>query len=158
MPRTQASDSGEQKLLDDIRAFGWHCLSVSGDAEHEPFSYTVGLFQTYGCPELLIYGLRRDTAHSVLCIAAAAAARGQPLKPDEPTDELLEGYACVVVPVPRGEYQEHFGFAIWYYEGYDFPVQQIVWPSRAGHLPWHAEATDSFRAAQPVLGQHERGA
>ena len=158
MPRTQASDLGEQKLLDDVRKFGWHCLNVFGDGKHEPFSYTIGLFQTYGHPELLIYGLPGETAHGILNIAAEAAARGQPLNMSEPTDELLEGYPCVFVPVPLVEYPEHVGFARWYYEGDHFPVQQIVWPSKAGHCPWHAEATDSFRANQPVLGQHEKGA
>ena len=59
MPRTTATDSGEQKLLHDVAKFGWHCMKVFGDNEHEPFAYTIGLFKSYGYPELLIYGLRR---------------------------------------------------------------------------------------------------
>lgn len=157
MPRTTASDEGEQKLLDDIRKFGWHCLNVLGDEENEPFSYTIGLFQTYGHPELLIYGLPRDLAHSVLTIAADAAADGKPLDLEEPTDALLEGYPCLFVPVPHSEYPEHVGFGRWYYQGDSFPVQQIVWPSKAGLFPWHPEASQAFRRKQPVLGHHERG-
>jgi hypothetical protein len=158
MPRTSATDAGEQKLLDDVRKFGWHCMNVLEDAENEPFTYTIGLFHTYGHPELLIYGLPREVAHAVLNIAADAAASGKPLNLNEPTEELLEGYPCVFVPVPLSEYAEHVGFARWYYEGDDFPVQQIVWPSKAGLFPWHPEASLAFRAKQPVLGQHERGA
>lgn len=158
MPRTQASEPGDQKLLDNVRQYGWHCMNVFGDDEHEPFSYTIGLFQTYGHPELLIYGLSEETSHAILCIAAEAAARGQPLNMNEPTGELLEGYSCVFVPVPLKEYPEHVGFARWYYEGDNFPIQQIVWPSKEGYFPWHANATDSFRAVQPVLGQHAKGA
>lgn len=157
MPRTQATDQGEQKVLDDIQKFGWHCMHVFGDEEHEPFSYTIGLFQTYGQPELLIYGLPREVAHAVLTIAAEAAAKDKPFDLNEPTYEFLEGYACVFVPVPLAEYPEHVGFARWYYEGDKFPVQQIVWPSKSRHFPWHANATDAFRSKQPVLGQHERG-
>jgi hypothetical protein len=157
MPRTAATDPGEQKLLDDVRTFGWHCMNVLGDGEHEPFSYTIGLFRSYGHPELLIYGLPREVAHAVLTIAAKAAASGNPLSLDEPTDELLEGYPCVFMPVPLHEYQEHVGFARWYYDGDGFPVQQIVWPSKSGLFPWHPEASPAFRAKQPVLGQHERG-
>ena len=158
MPRTSAQDSGEQKLLDDVAEFGWHCMKVSGDTEHEPFTYTIGLFQSYGHPELLIYGLPGEVAHSVLTIAANAAAAGKPLSMAKPTEELLEGYSCVFVSVPRAEYAEHVGFARWYYEGDDFPVEQVVWPSKAGLFPWHPNASAAFRAKQPVLGQRESGA
>lgn len=155
MPRTTATDAGEQKLLDNIRKFGWHCMNVFGDAEHEQFSYTIGLFQTHGHTELLIYGLPPEVAHSVLNIAAQAATAENPLNLTEPTDELLEGYSCVFVPVPLTEYPEHVGFARWYYEGDAFPVHQVVWPSKSGLFPWHPEASPAFREKQPVLGKHE---
>jgi Domain of unknown function (DUF4262) len=158
MPQTTATDLGEQKLLDDVQKFGWHCMNVFGDEEHEPFSYTVGLFHTYGHPELLIYGLPREVAHSVLSIAAEAAARGSAINLAEPTDQLLEDYSCVFVPVPITEYPEHVGFARWYYDGDNFPVQQVVWPSKTGLFPWHPEASIEFRSKQPVLGHPERGA
>ena len=158
MPRTTATDSGEQKLLDDVAKFGWHCIKVSGDNDHEPFAYTIGLFESYGYPELLIYGLPGEVAHSVLTLAARAAAGGNPLSLGEPTEELLEGYSCIFVPVSRAEYAEHVGFARWYYEGDEFPVQQVVWPSKAGLFPWHPSAPPAFRAKQPVLGQRESGA
>jgi Domain of unknown function (DUF4262) len=157
MPKITATDPGEQKVLDDVSKFGWHCMNVFGDDEHEPFSYTVGLFQTYGHPELLIYGLPSNIAHSVLNIAAEAAASGKAINLSESTDELLNGYSCVFVPVPLTEYAEHLGFARWYYDGDNFPVQQVVWPSKTGLFPWHPEATIAFRTKQPVLGQAARG-
>lgn len=157
MPKTTATDPREQKLLDDIRKFGWHCVHVLGEDPYEPFSYTVGLFQTYGHPELLIYGLSREFAHAVLTTVADAAANGTAMNLNEPTDALLEGYSCVFVSVPPAEYPEHVGFARWYYDGDSFPVEQVVWPSQAGFFPWHPDASVEFRAAQPVLGQHERG-
>jgi Domain of unknown function (DUF4262) len=158
MPRTIAADAGEQKLLDDVAKFGWHCMNVFGDEAHEPFAYTVGLFETYGHPELLIYGLPRDIAHSVLSIAADAAANKKPLNLGEPTDELLEGHACVFVPVPLSEYPEHVGFARWYYKSDQFPVQQVVWPSKSGKFPWRPETSTAFRQKQPMLGWRGRGA
>jgi hypothetical protein len=35
MPRTCATDSSEQKLLDDVKTFGWHCMHVSGDGQRK---------------------------------------------------------------------------------------------------------------------------
>ena len=158
MPRTTARNPSEQKLLDDVRAFGWHCMSVLGNETREPFSYTIGLFQTFGHPELLIYGLPRDIAHSVLGIAAAAAARGQAIDLSRPTQELIEGCLCSFVPVPLAAYAAHLAAARWYHEGDAFPVQQVVWPSNTGQFPWHPEASSDFRSMQPVLGQPANGA
>lgn len=71
--------------------------------------------------------------------------------------ELLEGYSCCFVEVPRTAYYEHVGFARWYYQGDDFPLYQIVWRSRDGKFPWHASANENFRTVQPVLGHAQIG-
>jgi len=65
--------------------------------------------------------------------------------------------ACVLVKVPETEYHEHVGFCRWYYEGNAFPLYQIVRPAWDGYFPWHAQASEAFRAAQPVLA-HVHGA
>ena len=153
MPRKTASNPTEKKLLDDIDAFGWHGLHILGDDEYPPFSYTVGLFHSYGHPELLIYGLPRDVAHAILRIAAQAAASGQPIDLSAPTDALLEGYDCAFVPVPLEAYPDHVGFARWYYGDDTFPVVQVVWPDKSGRFPWDADAPAGFDDAQPVLGR-----
>jgi len=153
MLRATSVDDGERKVLDDVARFGWHCAHVLGEHKHQPFSCTVGLFHSYRRPELLICGLPREVSHGVLSIAAEAAARGEPLNLSTPTSELLEGYPCVSVEVPIAEYPEHVGFARWYYEGDQFPVQQVVWPSKARVFPWHPAASAEFRAVQPVLGE-----
>lgn len=152
MPRTEAKDSSEQKVLDDVARHGWHCIHVLAEGDQPSFSYTIGLYHRFEYPELLIYGLPREIAHQVLAIAAEAAASGQALDTSRPTDELLNGYTCMFVDVPVSQYAEHVGFARWYYEGDAFPVRQIVWPSREGLYPWHEEAPAKFRQHQPVLG------
>jgi len=50
MPRTAASDQGEHKLLDDVAKFGWHCMKVFGDSDHEPFTYTIAYFRATAIP------------------------------------------------------------------------------------------------------------
>ena len=152
MARASAEDTTEQKLLDDIRRYGWHCAHVLADDGGTSFSFSVGLFQTYRHPELVIFGLRSEVAHRVLNVAVAAAQAGRPFDLAEPTAELVEGYPCVFVRVPDREYKRHFGLGIWYYMGNAFPVYQAVYPSRTWHFPWQSEATDSFKALQPVLG------
>lgn len=121
------------------------------------FSFSVGNYHSYKHPELIIFGLRPDVAHQILNLALAGLNDGSIVDLSAPTDELLNGNSCVFVKVPEAEYHEHVGFGRWYYEGNSFPLYQIVWPSKNGYFPWHPEASEAFRAAQPVLG-HSDGA
>jgi len=151
MVRTVGEDRSEQKLIDDIERFGWHCIHINAEEGLVEYSFTVGLFQTYRHPELVIFGLPSKTSHRILTIAANAAKAGTPLDLSQTTDELVEDYACCFAEVPKEHYYEHVGFCRWYYQGNNFPLYQIVWPSKSGHFPWHPEATEAFRAAQPLI-------
>jgi hypothetical protein len=157
MPRTKHSNEYERKLLTNISKHGWQCTSV-GATEHTPsFSYTIGLFHSFGYSELLILGLSPQTAHGVLSIAASAAASGKPLDLDQPTTRLLRGYAALFIRVPPAEYRNYVLSDLWYYEGSAFPLYQVVWPFEDGTFPWHASVTAELRQSQPVLGLYAGG-
>jgi hypothetical protein len=151
MVRKVAADESEKKVLSDIAAFGWHCVQIFAEENQPEYSFTVGLFESFDHPELVIFGLKAPIAHRILCIAVNAARAGAPLDLTQCTDALLEGYSCCFVEVPQREYGSYVGFAQWYYQGNGFPLYQVVWPSRTGLFPWHPEATQEFRAAQPVI-------
>jgi len=119
------------------------------------FSYTIGLFHSHAYPELIVFGLKPDSAHAIFNIVAKAAARGSPIPLDRACSDLLESYDCVFLEVPRALYGEFVLSAIWFHEGTDFPLYQVVWPSQQGHYPWHPKAAEEFRELQPVLGHNE---
>lgn len=155
MPRTQSSNEYERKLLANIDSHGWQCTSVGAGDGQPCFSYTIGLFHSFGCPELMIVGLPPKVAHAVLTIAANAAREGTPLDVEAPTDALVEGCSCVFVRVPQTACGEYVLSASWYYESEAFALYQIVWRSKEGRFPWHARAGKAFRAAQPVIGSRD---
>jgi hypothetical protein len=152
MVRSAGEDRGERKVIADIAKFGWHCVHIHGEGELVEYTFTVGLFQTYKHPELMIFGIPSKVSHQILTIAADAAKSGEPLELTQPTKALLEGYPCCFAEVPKTEYREYVGFAGWYYEGDGFPLYQIVWPARSGQFPWDRLASTEFRRAQPVIG------
>ena len=152
MVRTVAEDAGEQKVLDDIAKYGWHCVNILAEGHEGPYSFTIGLFHAYQYPELLIYGLKSEVAHKVLSNAVEDLPQGRRLDLNAPTDELLVGYSRCFVEVPASKYFEHVGWARWYYRGNGFSLYQIVWPSRDGYFPWHPKASQEFKQCQPVLG------
>ena len=148
MVQSTATDDGERKVLDDIAKYGWHCLSILEEDGEPPWAFTIGLFQTWEHPELIIFGLKNNVAHQILSIVARGLAENRRIDLSRPSNDLLQSGE-----VPQSEYREHVGFARWYYEGNNFPLYQVVWPSREGHFPWNAKAPEGFRLWQPVLGQ-----
>lgn len=157
MVREVGEGAAEQKVIDDVATYGWHCINIHPDAGDVGYAFTIGLFKSYGHPELIIFGLPGKVAHQILGIAADAAKAGNPIDLTQPTDDLLHGYACRFAEVPRSQYREYVGFCRWYYRGDDFPLQQVVWPSRAGLFPWDPEAGPDFKAAQPVIARTSDG-
>ena len=158
MVQSTATDDGERKVLDDIAKYGWHCLNILEENDQPPWAFTIGLFQTWKHPELIVFGLKRAVAHEILNIVAQGLAENRRMDLSQPTDDLLQSGGCVFVEVPQSQYHEHVGFARWYYQGNNFPLYQIVWPSRDGWFPWNAKAPESFRLWQPVLAQMPKGA
>lgn len=155
-PRIQGDTVIERKIIADIAETGWSAICIFGEPGHPPFAYTIGLFESYGHPELLIYGLPFQAAHGIFSLVQQAAAKFQPFDLGVATNDLIQGYSCVFVEIPQEHYMESVRLALWYYQGNDFPLFQVVWPSQHGLFPWHPDAPDSFRAAQPILGQSRR--
>jgi len=152
MVRITGDDPPEKKVIADIAQYGWHCVHIMAEGESGPYSFTIGLFQGYQYPELILFGLPANLAQQILSTAVQAVQSGEPLDLATPPDALLEGYPCCFVEVPRSHYQDTVGFCRWYYEGNGFPLYQIVWPNRSGQFPWHPEASDAYKHIQPVLG------
>ncbi|MCC8363235.1 DUF4262 domain-containing protein [Lysobacter sp. A6] len=147
----------ERKLLRNVDQFGWQCTSVyepeDSDSEEPPFSYSVGLHQSYQQPEFIIFGLDAKVAHAIIATCANKFADGSGIDLDQPSYDLIEDLPCVFVRVPRDRYNEYVYSALWFYAEKEFPLYQIVWPDADGLFPWHADASAGFRQWQPVLGQ-----
>jgi hypothetical protein len=156
--RLEPVNDYERNVLRNVEKFGWHCTSVTpgeGETDSPPFSYTVGLYQTYGASELVMFGLPGDIAHSILSIYASRLEEGRPISIDEPTHDLIDAYSCVFVQVPRDRYNDYVFSALWFYAEVPFPLHQVVWPNRHGRFPWHPQVDLAFKTEQPVLGAQQ---
>lgn len=152
--RLPAANDYERSVLANVESFGWHCTSVTPKMESQqpPFSYTVGLSYSYGHPEFVIFGLPSKVSYSILSALAEAAESGKMWPLNEPCNDLLEGYPCVFVKVPRERQYDYVFSALWFYAEHEFSLYQVVWPDSEGHFPWHPAADRSFQTEQPVLG------
>lgn len=146
-------DEIERQVIDDIAQYGWHVIQVAEDDEGPAFAFSIGFYRSFGHPEVIITGLPIDVMHVILNAIGDSLRAGMRFEADGTYDTLLEGYDCTFRPVPKEQYREFLGTAMWYYKGTDFPCLQCFWPDRAGRWPWDPEASERFRAAQPLVAR-----
>jgi hypothetical protein len=145
-------DDAERKVLADVKQCGWHCLNIFEENGQPPWTFSIGFHQTWDFPELIVIGLKREVAHSTLNLVAMQLAEGRRLDLASASDELFNDISFCFIEVSKQLYGEYVGTARWFYGGNDFPLYQIVWPSRDGYFPWNEQASESFKQWQPILG------
>jgi hypothetical protein len=140
----------EKKLIADINEVGWHVIMIPEDDEGPSFAYSIGLFRTFGHPEVIVFGLDLEVMHQMINLIGEEVRRGRRFADGEAASGILEGYDVRFLRVARRRYPEHLGYARWFYEGDDFPALQCLWPDRQGRFPMDAGYPEPLRARQPV--------
>lgn len=144
-------DAAAAKLLSDVQTYGWHMITVPEDEVGPGFTYSIGLFKSYGHPEVIVFGLPNDVMRSVVDTVASIVKSGQVFADGHESADVLDGYSSVFRAVRPEHYKEYFGYAIWFYAGTTFPALQCVWPDNEHRYPWQSECQESIRRLQPAL-------
>ena len=128
------AEGTREKLLKDVEKHGWLVLQIVDD-NLPSYSYTVGLFKKFGHPELVISGLRGDTAQTILNDIGHDIEKGIVREAEHTYDDVLEGYPCLFKSVPPSNYDDYFGRANLYYQNSNYPVLQCVLPDSKKRFP-----------------------
>ncbi len=121
-PQRTGTDLGEQKVLSDIAEYDWHCMHVIEDDGQPPWSFTIGLYDTWQHPELIVVGRSRATAHEMLSAIAGEIEDGRPPDLTSADPYLVMGMPCRFIQVLPRYYSDYVGFARWYYRERHFPL------------------------------------
>lgn len=139
---TKAEKSRAQRrarIKTDIEKHGWQGLHIfSEEAEEADFSYSLGFAESYNAPEILIFGLPRETAHNLLWQCCHLLREGQHFDPDVPDPRLLNGYAVVFRQIGREHFGEYLGTALDYYGDRAFTALVMFLPDRDHRFAWDA--------------------
>ena len=140
-----------QRISDNIRAHGWHCLHVFPTKEdQDQFSYSIGFAESYGAPEVLIFGLAREKAHGLLNECAQLLKSGHTILPGIEDANVLAGDYTVVFKSVRPEcFGEYLGTALRYYQGKPFGAVVMFLPDRQHCFPWQP-GYDHIPAGEPL--------
>lgn len=152
----RSTDSGldehEMKLLETLEKWGWFVTKVGAGDVEPAFAYSMGLYENFHHPEIVVFGLNLDLMHRLINLAGERIREGQKYEEGQEYGDFLEGYPCVFRRVNPSRYDGLLNFTIWYYEGSHFPVLQLVWPDKAGLFSWDEGFDERFRNDQPSLG------
>jgi hypothetical protein len=129
----------------------FHVIHVLEENDLPPFSYSVGIQHSSRTPELLVVGLIRELAHSIINRYNSRVRSGEVFKPGRACEGFIEGFGCEMRVVDTSHYKDYLGWCRWLYRGNDFKVFQLIYPNTDGVWPWEPDASEWFRARQPLL-------
>jgi len=124
------------EILDNIQRHGWHVMLLQANEEGPAIAYTIGLYQHFAHPELVITGLKMPVMHSLLNYFAEQVQQGRCFRPGDVDTQVMKQGHCRFESVAIQYYYRHLGFARWFYRDEDdFPALQCLWPDGAGRFP-----------------------
>lgn len=152
----EAADASEARVIADVREHGCHIVLVVNTEDDEAglprYAFSVGLHHTLGAPEIVVFGLKPDVMKSMINEFMGRVRGGERFELNREYGGFIDGHDVCFTSVDREEYEEHLGFAGWFYGGWEFPCWQMVWPTTRGVWPWDSGAPAIVRARQPILG------
>jgi hypothetical protein len=153
MVRPAPKNDYERRLIEIVKTHGWQVTSVFDPEGAKPnFSYSIGILETLKAPELIIIGLPKESAHGIINSYGQKIRDGShKFRVGEFIHDLIEGYDAFLIDITTSPQKEDFAkSAGWYYDRGDFPMMQLVWPSKSGNWPWQDGHGDLLRS-QPLL-------
>lgn len=144
-------DAVEARIREDVEAFGMHVAYLEDDGYNPGFGYSIGLFKTYGHPEILLIGQGFERTAQFLNKVRDAVAGGRRFVRGDLCEGFLKGLPVrlgAVLPEHRGDW---LGYADWFNGSSDYPVLQLLWPDRKGIFPGEAGYDEGLVDRQPAL-------
>jgi hypothetical protein len=137
------------EAIDIIEQQGHQNMHVAAGGCSPSFSYTTGLYDTCGKPELIAVGLPARTAHAALNIAIQRMEEGVDLSVGRHRG-LLGGDVEVEFRLVDPVWMHRVMLRTdWFYEGGDVPVLQLVYPDLENLFQGEEDFDDHF--LQPIL-------
>lgn len=141
----------EKRIIEDVEKFGWY-VALFEPTENEPsFAYTIGLWKTYGHPEIISFGLTTKTLHEILNNAGKKVKEGNNLTTEQDNLDIFEIVPAQFIAVDKNRISDYFGYCMQFNDYKDFPALQLVWTDRQGRFPWQPEFEREFDDRQIIL-------
>lgn len=141
-----------------IEQAGWALEPVGPRRETVPptpaYSYTIGLPGFVGFPEIVVCGLTPVASRGLVGMIVDLLVGGTEIPVDANLVGILDGeQRCRFAPVDVTIWGAMFPAAVEFHGDAPWDLVQLMYPDRAGFLPYEAGFERRLRFAQPVLGR-----
>jgi Domain of unknown function (DUF4262) len=129
-------DLNEVHIYQNIEKYGCHIFHILEENDLPGFSYSIGIEQNTGHPEIIVTGLKQEFAHQIINDYNYRIRSGRKFIPGKKYNGFLKGFEVVFKKVEKKYYSEYFGYGRWYYKSDDFTILQLIYPNKSGLWPW----------------------
>ena len=147
----QQTDDVEDRVRADIRQHGWHVVLVPPERDSPGWGHTIGLWERYRHPELLIFGSEPPQLAELLNALGERVRAGRRFTAGDDEAGLLQGLGFAFRAMAPRWVGVFLGNAAWHYRSESIPVLQGFWPDSKGRFPWHTDCTRAVADEQPQL-------
>lgn len=116
-----------KRVRDSVAKNGFHTTTVGAGGETPGFTYSTGIYKSYGIPEIIISALPPNLSHELISQYVDRFRATGPLI-DERITAVKERFDYYLVPVPLVRIQEYVLASIKYYGSNPFEYLQLIYP------------------------------
>ncbi|PTB97237.1 DUF4262 domain-containing protein [Marivirga lumbricoides] len=145
----------KERIVSDIKEYDCHLALIESDGYLPAFVYSIGLFETFQHPEVIVFGLKTDVMGNIINHIRDEIRAGKTFNSGTKYSGFLEGFEIQFLDVNKDSYPDYFGYAGWYYKNnFDFPALQLVWPDKESRWPWEHDFNSNWKFKQPLLDRN----
>ena len=144
----------ENRTKSDIEKYGLSVIIIEATDYLPSFAYSIGLWTKYNHPEIICFGLRTQTLHSIINDVADLVKCGQKTETNKTYHNVFENSKAEFLKVDSCNLSDYFGTAIDFYNSNEFPALQLIWPDRNDKFPWETDFEEEFIYKQPLLDRN----
>jgi hypothetical protein len=140
-----------QWILTQVAATGWAVPGVPGDGGTPPWAYSVGLWASYGHPDIAIFGRPLTQLAAIAKTLCRRVADEDFLSAGDEIDDACASRLAIRDIHPSWRLTTLF-YASDQFHGYIRPpMLQVAWADQDGNLPWEQRFEPALADSQPRL-------
>ncbi len=140
-----------QWILTQVGSAGWAVPGVPGDGTTPPWAYSIGLWASYGHPDIAVFG-RPLTQLAVIAKALCKRVADEDfLSAGDEIDDVCRNRLAMRDIHPSWRLTTLFHASDQFHGYIRPPMFQVAWADRDGNLPWEQRFEPMLANAQPML-------
>ena len=140
-----------QWILSQVSSVGWAIPGVPGDDVAEPWAYSIGLWASYGHPDIAVFGRPLGQLAVITKTLCRRVADEDTLSAGDEIDDVCPSRLAI-----RDVHESWRATPLFHasdeFHGYIRPpMYQVAWADRDGHFPWEQRFEPTLAGNQPML-------